>query len=245
MHNLTGKTALVTGSTGAIGGAIAKKLHKHGATVILTGTKEIVLQELTKDLNNNVAYFPCNLNDTCSIEELTSFITDNYQRIDILVNNAGITKDNLALRMSQQDFIDVMNVNLMAPFLLSKYAIKGMMKARWGRIINISSVVGTIGNPGQTNYCATKAGIVGMSKAMALEIASRNINVNCISPGFIESEMTSYINEEQKTALLNSIPQKRIGSPDDIANAALFLASEESAYITGQNIHVNGGMAMV
>ncbi len=245
MFNLDGKIALVTGATGGLGASIAKTLHAQGATVVLTGRRENVLKELAAELGERAHVVVSDLSDSESVQNLVSQVTDLAGKVDILVNNAGLTKDNLAMRMKEDEFDLVLDVNLKAPFLLSKAVMRGMMKARWGRIINISSIVGVMGNPGQANYCASKAGIIGMSKSLAQELATRNITVNCVAPGFIESDMTAVLPDDQKEALLSGIPQGRMGKPEDIANAVLYLASDEASYMTGQTLHINGGMAMV
>lgn len=245
MFNLTGKCALVTGATGGIGEAIAKTLHAQGAVVGISGRNEAKLKELAATLGNNVHILPADLSDVAQVEALVKSATAAMGKIDILVNNAGLTRDNLSLRMKAEEWDEVIRVNLTATFLLAQACQRGMMKARHGRIINISSVVGTTGNPGQCNYVASKAGLVGWTKAMAAEIASRNVTVNCIAPGFIATPMTDVLTDDQKEKINASIPMARMGSPDDIAAAALYLASDEAAYVTGQTIHVNGGMAMV
>ncbi len=243
--NLDGKCALVTGATGGIGKAIAEKLYEQGATLALTGTRETVLNEVASDLGDRAYPIVCNLSDEASLEGLVPQAIEKLGKIDILVNNAGITKDNLFMRMKQQEWDDVLNVNLTAAFKLSKAVLKGMMKARNGRIIQITSVVGVTGNPGQGNYCAAKAGIIGMSKALAQEVASRNITVNCVAPGFIETAMTDALDDKQRENILGNVPSGRLGRPEEIASAVAYLASDEAAYITGQTIHVNGGMAMI
>ena len=245
MFNLTGKCALVTGATGGIGEAIAKTLHAQGAVVGISGRNEAKLKELAATLGNNVHILPADLSDVAQVEALVKSATAAMGKIDILVNNAGLTRDNLSLRMKPEEWDEVIRVNLTATFLLAQACQRGMMKARHGRIINISSVVGTTGNPGQCNYVASKAGLVGWTKAMAAEIASRNVTVNCIAPGFIATPMTDVLTDDQKEKINASIPMARMGSPDDIAAAALYLASDEAAYVTGQTIHVNGGMAMI
>lgn len=245
MFNLDGKIALVTGATGGLGASIAKTLHAQGATVVLTGRRENVLKDLAAELGERAHVVVSDLGNSEGIQNLVAQVTEVAGRVDILVNNAGLTKDNLAMRMKEDEFDLVLDVNLKAPFLLSKAVMRGMMKARWGRIINISSIVGVMGNPGQANYCASKAGIIGMSKSMAQELATRNITVNCVAPGFIESDMTAALPDDQKEALLSGIPQGRMGKPADIANAVLYLASDEANYMTGQTLHVNGGMAMI
>ena len=245
MFNLSGKTALVTGATGGIGGAIAKALHAQGAVVGISGRNESKLKELAAELGDRVHVFPADLGDVAQVEALVKTATEAMGSINILVNNAGLTKDNLSLRMKPEEWDEVIRVNLTATFLLAQACQRGMMKARWGRIINISSVVGTTGNPGQCNYVASKAGLVGWTKAMAAEIASRNVTVNCIAPGFIATPMTDVLTDDQKAKINASIPMARMGDPEDIAAATVYLASDEAAYVTGQTIHVNGGMAMV
>lgn len=245
MFDLTGKTALVTGATGGIGGAIAKALHAQGAIVGISGRNEGKLKELAAELGDRVHVLPADLSDLAQAEALVKAATEAMGSINILVNNAGLTKDNLSLRMKPEEWDEVIRVNLTATFLLAQACQRGMMKARWGRIVNISSVVGTTGNPGQCNYVASKAGLAGWTKAMAAEIASRNVTVNCIAPGFIATPMTDVLTEDQKEKINGSIPMARMGTPEDIAAAAVYLASDESAYVTGQTIHVNGGMAMV
>lgn len=245
MFNLSGKTALVTGATGGIGGAIAKALHAQGAVVGISGRNEAKLKELAAELGDRVHVFPADLGDVAQVEALVKTATEAMGSINILVNNAGLTKDNLSLRMKPEEWDEVIRVNLTATFLLAQACQRGMMKARWGRIINISSVVGTTGNPGQCNYVASKAGLVGWTKAMAAEIASRNVTVNCIAPGFIATPMTDVLTDDQKAKINASIPMARMGGPEDIAAATVYLASDEAAYVTGQTIHVNGGMAMI
>ncbi len=245
MFDLSGKGALVTGVTGGIGGAIAKLLHAQGATVVISGTREEKLAELAKELGDNVFTAPCNLMDRAAVSELYARAEEMAGQIDIVVNNAGITRDNLFLRMKDEEWDDVINVNLSATFAVCRGALKGMMRRRYGRIINISSISGVVGNPGQGNYSASKAGMIGMSKAMAREIAPRGITVNCIAPGFITTPMTDMLNEKQKTAITQMIPAGMLGDPGDIANAVLFLASDEAGYITGQTLNINGGMAMI
>lgn len=245
MFNLSGKTALVTGATGGIGGAIAKALHAQGAVVGISGRNEGKLKELAAELGDRVHVFPADLGDVAQVEALVKTATEAMGSINILVNNAGLTKDNLSLRMKPEEWDEVIRVNLTATFLLAQACQRGMMKARWGRIINISSVVGTTGNPGQCNYVASKAGLVGWTKAMAAEIASRNVTVNCIAPGFIATPMTDVLTDDQKAKINASIPMARMGGPEDIAAATVYLASDEAAYVTGQTVHVNGGMAMI
>lgn len=247
--DLSGKCALITGATGGLGAEIARNLHSRGATVVITGRRESILKDLKAELDQTDSgrahIVVSDLSHPTAAQELVDTITKDIGNIDILVNNAGLTRDNLALRMKDEDFATVIDVNLKAPFQLSRAVMKGMMKARWGRIINISSVVGVTGNPGQANYCASKAGIIGMTKSLAQELASRNITVNAVAPGFIVSDMTDVLPEAQKEALLSQIPLKRMGTAADIANAVAYLASNEAAYITGQTLHVNGGMAMI
>jgi 3-oxoacyl-[acyl-carrier protein] reductase len=245
LFDLTGKTALVTGASGGIGAAIAQALHAQGATLILSGTRETALEELAAKLGGKVHHVRCNLSDSEEAEVLLEEAEKLAGPVDILVCNAGITKDNLSLRMKNEDFEDVINVNLFSTFILNRAAIKRMMKKKWGRIINISSVVAVTGNPGQANYSASKAGMIAMSKSLAAEVASRGITINCIAPGFIETAMTEVLPEEHKEKLVKNIPCGKMGQPEDIGNAAVFLASEESAYITGQTLHVNGGMVMI
>jgi 3-oxoacyl-[acyl-carrier protein] reductase len=246
MFDLTGKTALVTGASGGIGSAIARQLHGQGANVVLSGTRAEVLESLKNELGDRTHTAPCNLADTGSVEALpkTAEIAAGAP-IDILVNNAGITRDNLFMRMKDEEWEQVLAVNLTAAFRLSRGVLRGMMKKRWGRVISITSVVGVTGNPGQGNYAAAKAGIIGMSKSLAAEVASRNITVNSVAPGFITTAMTDVLSEDQKAALLGRIPAGRMGEPGDIAAAVVYLASEEAGYVTGQTLHVNGGMAMI
>lgn len=246
MFDLTGKTALVTGATGGIGGAIACALHRQGAEVGLSGRNEEKLKALAGALGGErVHILPADLSSAEGVDALVAAAAEAMGRIDILVNNAGLTRDNLSMRMKDEEWQEVIDVNLTAPFRLARAAQRGMMKNRFGRIINISSVVGTTGNPGQANYCASKAGMAGWSKAMAAEIASRGITVNCIAPGFIATAMTEALSDEQKERINATIPMGRMGASEDIAAAAVYLASDESAYVTGQTLHVNGGMAMV
>lgn len=245
MFDLTGKTALITGATGGIGADIARALHKQGATVGLTGRNEDKLKKLADDLGERVVTLPADLSSENGVDNLVKKADQEMGQIDILVNNAGITKDNLSMRMKDDEWNDVLNVNLTTPFKLAKAVQRGMMKRRWGRIINISSVVGTTGNPGQCNYVAAKAGLVGWTKSMAQEVASRGITVNAVAPGFIATAMTEALTDDQKDKINATIPAGKMGTPDDIAAATAFLASEEAQYITGATIHVNGGMAMV
>jgi 3-oxoacyl-[acyl-carrier protein] reductase len=246
MFDLTGKTALVTGASGGIGGAIAKALHKQGATVVLSGTRAEALEAMKSELGERAFVATCNLSDMASVDELIK----NSEAaagapIDSLVNNAGITRDNLFMRMKDDEWDQVIAVNLTSIFRLSRAVLRGMMKKRWGRIISITSVVGETGNPGQGNYAAAKAGVSGMTRSLAQEVASRNITVNCVAPGFIATAMTDKLNDDQKAALMPRIPAGRMGTPDDIAAAVVYLASEEAAYVTGETVQVNGGMAMI
>ncbi|MGQ0527419.1 MAG: 3-oxoacyl-[acyl-carrier-protein] reductase [Alphaproteobacteria bacterium] len=245
MFDLTGKKVLVTGATGGIGEAIAKALHAAGADIGISGRNTDKLQQLSKELGSRVHILAADLSSNDGIAALVKAAEEAMGQIDILVNNAGLTRDNLSMRMKDEEWNEVIDVNLSAPFKLAQAVQRGMMKRRWGRIINISSIVGVTGNPGQCNYVASKAGMIGWSKAMAQEIASRNITVNCIAPGFIATPMTDALNDDQKARITASIPSGRMGSPADIAASTLYLASEEAAYITGQTLHVNGGMAMI
>ncbi len=245
MFDLTGKTALVTGSTGGIGGAIARALHAQGATVGLSGRNEEKLKTLAGELDERVHVLPADLSSAAAADDLVKRALEVMGRIDILVNNAGLTRDGLSMRMKDEDWQDVLDVNLTAPFRLAKTVQRSMMKNRWGRIINISSIVGVTGNPGQANYCASKAGMIGWSKAMAAEVASRGITINCIAPGFIATAMTNELTDEQKDKINATIPMGRMGTSEDIAAAATYLAGAGGAYVTGQTIHVNGGMAMI
>ncbi len=245
MFDLTGKTALVTGATGGIGAAIAKALHKAGSTIAVSGTRAAVLEELKTQLGERVHVLTCNLSDAADVEKLVPAAEAAMGSLDILVNNAGITRDGLAMRMKDEDWRAVLDVNLTAAFRLARAAMRPMMKRRWGRIVNITSVVGVTGNPGQANYVASKAGIIGLSKSLAQELASRNITVNCVAPGFIATPMTDVLNDKQKEAILGRVPAGRLGAADEVAAAVLYLASQEAAYVTGQTLHVNGGMAMI
>ncbi len=245
MLDLTGKNALVTGASGGIGAAIATSLHKAGATVGLSGTRVEPLDALAAELGERAHVLPCNLSDGEAVAALPKQAADAMDSVDILINNAGITRDNLFMRMSDDEWQSVLDVNLTATFKLCKGVLRGMMKARWGRIVNISSVVGATGNPGQGNYAAAKAGMVGMSKSLAYEVASRGITVNTVAPGFIATAMTDKLTDDQKSAILTQIPTGRMGSPEEIASAVLYLSSNEAAYITGATLHVNGGMAML
>lgn len=245
MFDLTGRTALVTGATGGIGGAIAKALHAQGATVAVSGTRREVLETLAAGLGDRVHVLPCNLSDAAEVEALVPSAEKAMGQLDILVSNAGITRDNLFVQLRDEDFTDVINVNLTATFRLARAATKLMMRKRFGRIIAITSVVGVTGNAGQGNYAASKAGLIGMMKSLAQEYAKRNVTANCIAPGFIATPMTDVLNEKQREAVLSKVPAARLGSPEDIAAAAVYLASNEAAYVTGQTLHVNGGMAMI
>ncbi len=245
MFDLTGRKALVTGASGGIGGAVAAVLHAAGATVALSETREAPLRELAESLGARAHVVTANLGDAAEVEALPKAAAEAMGGIDILVNNAGITRDNLFMRMSDEEWAQVIEVNLTSSFRLCRAVLRGMMKARWGRIVNITSVVGATGNPGQGNYAAAKAGLVGMSKSLAYEVASRGITVNCVAPGFIETAMTDKLNDEQKGRILAQIPAGRMGSAQEIAAAALYLASAEAGYVTGATLHVNGGMAMV
>ena len=245
MFDLTDKKALVTGATGGLGGAIARALHAQGAIVTLSGTRRAALDELAGQLGSRVYVIACNLADKAEVEALVPEAEKAMGGLDILVNNAGVTRDNLFMRMKDAEWDDVLAINLTSAFRLSRAVLRGMMKRRYGRIIGITSVVGVTGNPGQGNYAASKAGMIGMSKALAAEVASRNITVNCVAPGFIESPMTEALNEKQKEAILASVPAGRLGLSADVAAACVYLASVEAAYVTGQTLHVNGGMAMI
>ncbi len=246
MFDLTGKTALVTGATGGIGGAIARALHAQGAHVVLSGTREAALEALAAELGARTSAVTANLSDSASVDGLVAAAEAAAGLpLDILVANAGITRDGLMLRMKDEDWEQVIKVNLESYFRLSRAALKGMMKRRWGRIIGITSVVGVTGNPGQANYAASKAGMIGFSKALAAEVATRNVTVNTVAPGFIASPMTDDLNEAQREAILGKIPAGRLGAGDDVAAACVYLASQEAAYVTGQTLHVNGGMAMI
>ncbi|MBW4984877.1 3-oxoacyl-[acyl-carrier-protein] reductase [Mameliella sp. CS4] len=245
MFDLTGKSALITGASGGIGGAIAKALHGAGANVGLSGTRVEPLEALAAELGERAFVLPCKLDDAEAVAALPKQAAEAMGSVDILVNNAGITRDNLFMRMSDDEWQSVLDVNLTATFRLCKGVLRGMMKSRWGRIVNISSVVGATGNPGQGNYAAAKAGMVGMSKSLAYEVASRGITVNAVAPGFIETAMTDKLTDDQKSAILGQIPAGRMGAPEEIAASVLYLASPEAAYVTGTTLHVNGGMAML
>jgi len=245
MFDLTRKCALITGASGGIGAEIARALHGQGATVGLSGTREEPLKSLASDLGERAHILPCNLSDADAVNALPKQAIEAMGSVDILVNNAGITRDNLFMRMSEEEWADVINVNLTSAFRLSKGVLRGMMKARWGRIVNISSIVGATGNPGQGNYAASKAGMVGMGKSLAYEVASRNITVNTVAPGFIATPMTDKLTDDQKSKINDQIPAGRMGTPGEIAAAVTYLSSQEAAYVTGATIHVNGGMAML
>ena len=245
MFDLSGKTALVTGASGGIGGAIAQALHVQGARVGVSGTRLAALEALAETLGPGTAVLPCDLGDAEATAKLVGEAEAALGQLDILVNNAGLTRDNLAMRLKDEDWEQVIAVNLTAGFRLSRAALRGMMKRRWGRIVSITSVVGTTGNPGQGNYAASKAGLTGFTKSLAQEVASRGITVNCVAPGFIETAMTDALNEGQREKINAAIPAARMGTPQDVAGAVVFLSSAEAAYITGQTLHVNGGMAMI
>jgi len=245
MFDLTGRTALVTGATGGIGGAIAKALHAQGATVAISGTRREALDKLAGELKDRVHVLPCNLANMDEVEALVPAAEKAMGQLDILVANAGITRDNLFVQLRDEDFDDVIRVNLTATFRLARAATKLMMRKRFGRIIAITSVVGVTGNAGQGNYAASKAGLIGMMKSVGAEYARRNVTANCIAPGFIATPMTDVLNEKQRETVLAKVPAGRLGTPEDIAAAAVYLASNEAAYVTGQTLHVNGGMAMI
>ncbi|MCA0401476.1 MAG: 3-oxoacyl-[acyl-carrier-protein] reductase [Proteobacteria bacterium] len=245
MFSLNGKCALVTGASGGIGAAIAEALHAQGAVVALSGTRREALEQLAAKLGDRCHVTPANLSDRASVEALLPEAEKAMGQVDILVNNAGITRDNLFMRMKDEEWDQVLAVNLTSSFVLARAAVKGMMKRRFGRIIGITSVVGVTGNPGQANYCAAKAGMIGMTKSIAAEVASRGITVNCVAPGFIESAMTDALNDKQREAIMGNIPAGRMGKGSEIASAVAYLASDEAAYMTGQTLHVNGGMARI
>ena len=245
MFDLTGKSALVTGASGGIGADIVRALHSAGAVVALSGTRVEPLEALAAELGERSHVLPCNLSDAEAVEALPKQAIEAMGAMDILVNNAGITRDNLFMRMSDEEWAQVLEVNLTSTMRLCRGALRGMMKSRWGRIINISSIVGATGNPGQGNYAAAKAGMVGMSKSIAYEVASRGVTVNCVAPGFIATPMTDKLNDDQKAAINVKIPAGRMGTPEEIAAAVLYLASNEAGYVTGATLHVNGGMAML
>ncbi|MFT6106511.1 MAG: 3-oxoacyl-[acyl-carrier protein] reductase [Rickettsiales bacterium] len=245
MFDLTGKKALITGATGGIGGQIAKSLSAAGATIVISGTREEKLKELATQIDGETHILPCNLSAVEEVEALFDKAEALVGQIDILVCNAGVTKDGLAIRMKNDDWDQVLNINLKSTFILNRNAVKKMMRRKNGRIINISSIVGVSGNPGQANYVASKAGMIGMSKSFALEVASRGITINCIAPGFIATQMTEALTDTQKQGIMSSIPAGKMGNPEDIASSTVFLSSSEAGYITGQTLHVNGGMLMI
>ncbi len=245
MFDLSGKGALITGASGGIGAAIARTLHANGANVAVSGTRVERLEALASELGERTHIVPADLSDGAAVDALPATAAGVLGSLDILVNNAGLTRDNLAMRMKDEEWQAVLDVNLTAAFRLSRAVLRGMMKSRWGRIISVTSVVGATGNPGQANYAASKAGLTGMTKALAQEVASRGITVNCIAPGFIETAMTDALSDVQKETIVARIPAARLGSVDDVGACALFLASEEAGYVTGQTIHVNGGLAML
>ncbi len=245
MFDLTGKNALITGASGGIGADIARAMHSAGASVGLSGTRVEPLEALAAELGDRAYVLPCNLSDLDAVAELPKQATEAMGSVDILVNNAGITRDNLFMRMSDDEWQSVLNVNLTATMKLCKGVMRGMMKARWGRIVNISSIVGATGNPGQANYAASKAGMIAMGKSMAYEVATRGITVNAIAPGFIETAMTDKLNDDQKATILGQVPAGRMGTPNEIAAAVIYLASNEASYMTGATLHVNGGMVML
>ena len=244
MFDVSGRKVMLTGGTGGLGKAIAKRLVDRGAIVTISGTKKTVLDEISSELSQNAFFLVNDLSESGAVETLLSFAYEKMGEVDILINNAGITRDGLMVRMSDDDWLDVIAINLTAGFKLARGCLKSMMKNRWGRIINISSVVGFTGNPGQANYAASKAGIIGMTKSLAAEVASRNITVNCIAPGYIKTAMTESLTEKQTSELLKLVPSGRMGVPEDIAASVLYLSSEEASYLTGQTIHINGGLAM-
>lgn len=245
MFDLSGKKALVTGATGGLGAEIARCLHERGATVTVSGTRVAVLDELAGKLGDRAHVAACDLSDSAAVDGLVGRAEEAMGGLDILVNNAGLTRDGLAMRMKDDDWNLVLAVNLTAGFRLARAAMRGMMKRRWGRIVGITSVVGVTGNAGQANYAASKAGMIGMSKALAQELASRGITVNCVAPGFIETPMTDLLNDKQREAIIGTVPAGRLGTPGDVASAVVYLASDEASYVTGQTLHVNGGMAMI
>ena len=245
MFDLSGKAALVTGASGGIGGAIARALHKQGATVTLSGTRAEALEQLKAALGERTHVVAARMDDPADIDRLAKESEAAMGKIDILVNNAGVTRDNLSMRMKDEDWEKVLQINLTGAFRLSRAVMRGMMRRRHGRVINITSIVGIIGNPGQANYAAAKAGLIGMSKSLAQELASRAITVNCVAPGFIATPMTDVLSDEQKKVILGRVPAERLGTPDEIAAGVVYLASDEAAYVTGQTLHINGGMAMI
>jgi 3-oxoacyl-[acyl-carrier protein] reductase len=245
MFDLSGKAALVTGASGGIGNAIARALHQQGAVVTLSGTRADVLEQLKASLGERVHVVAARMDDAADVDRLAKDAEAAMGKIDILVNNAGITRDNISMRMKDEEWEKVLQVNLTGTFRLTRAAMRGMMRRRFGRVINITSIVGVTGNPGQANYAAAKAGLIGMSKSLALELASRSITVNCIAPGFIATPMTDVLTEDQKKTILTRVPAERLGTPQEIAAGVVYLASEEAAYVTGQTLHINGGMAMI
>ena len=245
MFDISGKTALVTGASGGLGGAIARALHARGATVVLSGTREAALQEVAAELGERTHVAAADLSDAASVDGLIGRAEAAAGQVDILVSNAGLTRDGLLLRMKDEDWDLVQRVNLEAYFRLSRAALRGMMKRRWGRIVGITSVVGVTGNPGQSNYTAAKAGMIGMVKSIAQEYAKRGVTANCVAPGFIATPMTEKLNDKQRETILTRVPAGRLGPPDDVAAAVVYIASDEAAYMTGQTLHVNGGMAMI
>ena len=245
MFDLTGKTALVTGATGGLGGAIAKALQVQGATVALSGTRREVLDALAAEIGERIHVLPCNLADKNEVEALVPKAEQAMGQLDILVANAGITRDNLFVQLKDEDWAQVIDVNLTATFRLARAAVRGMMRRRFGRVIGITSVVGVTGNPGQGNYAASKAGMIGMVKSIAAEYARRGVTANCVAPGFISTPMTDKLNEKQRETILGRVPAGRLGSAEDVAAAVVYLASNEASYMTGQTLHVNGGMAMI
>jgi 3-oxoacyl-[acyl-carrier protein] reductase len=245
MFDLTGKTALVTGASGGIGGAIARALHAQGASVTLSGTRAEALAAVKADLGERAHVVAARMDEPADIDRLAKDAEAAMGKIDVLVNNAGITRDNISMRLKDEDWEKVLQVNLSGTFRLTRAVMRGMMRRRFGRIISITSIVGVIGNPGQANYAASKAGLIGMSKSLALELASRQITVNCLAPGFIATPMTAALTDEQKTAILARVPAERLGTPEEIAAGVVYLASDEAAYVTGQTLHINGGMAMI